>query len=1430
MSRHEFQNLIELQRHKQLLVQKQGEITSRLREEEAILTRAISLNDESRLAVEENKIQTKEATKEAMTNDNWIEVERLWNNVHTLTQAADEKEKDVTKAEACLTATRKESGAMSLSIEDQASSSSDPTSAQSGDNFSTPAPSQDHARSLSTTISHMPAGSLRTAAHLDSANHSAPTKFDATSTTQSSAEEADGFADSFRLRHQVFFAHLDYDHPELSIPEDYNTSVRRFLTFKVLQKSMSGFPERIKAIVNGDCRTMWMVMVDTFTNVSYAQWQLAHLQLLKEHMRAEDTYEEFQQRFDVALNQLLSTGYEFDEASIIQSHVAAISNNAGFTRDIDINALSLYSSYADLVVDLTHHAQEYRNSSRLRDMYKQERAPRRPSEPSTDARGRQEQGHVAKHIDGKGKRSPALSSPPPKTGPPKVGFVKDKLISMGMARIPAKDRVADKLDKPPMAPPGECSTDHNYGGCPFGSRCKYKHVVGKPDDTSVPSSYKCHRCGKSGHWWIFCPADLKAIGSANHAETHEDQAHCSMALQFDDQDDAADLSSAARMATVDSGADRHLFKKRGQFDSIANLSRPVRINLPSGGTAVYAYEGGTVAMQVTDTDECLHTLELKDALLVHDLSSTDVISANTLIPDQVNSISLHNDEMRLDLNTRLGRNSCTVLIPAVNNVYSLASPAAPSETFSSPRRLIPPLPGEQLDVANAYLHGDLPDDATRFTTPSIGDSGASTHYLSRDPYIGGQLPEHHLAHIGGQYDVIIHHDDSAEDESDSQTGTYSVTSQQESAPYDHMHSTFGKKFSSDVTGDGPDDQPSPSPLTMVAGRMSYRSSIPISHGPLGSSLPIKPASPVYLPHRTAIAQLLDHFGLPTPLKEILNIASELQLTQFDVQNLFLSHDSASHQGPDQPSTQALFDSMTSHKLNARNWETICTILDGPASPFTEYEAANLAGFYRQLALICHRNGITRHDIQMFTSMSLAHDLAKMRRIRSEIPPRLIPLVSATDFYGFGRREFKIISFSLLHLHDGYITVGNDFGTRFDASTNPTDLCAQLVATRTIFCWDQLNCDLWGSVDDTDSWGVYQVIAGNDTRAISSAPILPETVPIIAPNTATTSAPALSLSSHVTMALPTSSAKRKINQEDDDDSEDEDYNSDASTARERYWTGLANSSKFSPTAWQMCQCNTCDNCAERLYNHFFSARSCLNSVCTDRTCNHCTEAIRAADVAANAWVVPRALANQGANRLNPEYLAEYTKLTRLCYSYHIDPDSETELTKAYGYSIRHLQGGDEKLPPKASYPNRRAPRRMLPRRTIKQHSIAHGVCMLNRPEEFSDRTQYEDGINDDAIEAIDALNKSFPRIVKDWPNHNLFRSTAEDRYWALRRHDARKFLLTLEQATLLNNQCNPITRLPFHWWYQQSYQADLSAAIIRRNQSRTEYDDTNHHRI
>jgi hypothetical protein len=265
---------------------------------------------------------------------------------------------------------------------------------QMGNDYSTSAPSQDHARSLSTTISHMPTGSLRTELRLNSANHSAPTKFDVTSTIQSSIQEANGFADSFRLKYQIFFQHFDSDNPELSIPEDINTSVRRFLTFKVLQKSMSGHIERLKAVVNGDCRTIWMLIVDTFTNVSYAQGQVAHLLLFGEHMRLEDTYEEFQQRWDDKLNQLHSTGYEFDEASIIQSHVAAISNNVKFTRDIDVNSLPSYTSYADLVVDLTQHAQEYRNSRQLHDMYKQERSPHQPLEPLTHSRGRQEQGHV----------------------------------------------------------------------------------------------------------------------------------------------------------------------------------------------------------------------------------------------------------------------------------------------------------------------------------------------------------------------------------------------------------------------------------------------------------------------------------------------------------------------------------------------------------------------------------------------------------------------------------------------------------------------------------------------------------------------------------------------------------------------------------------------------------------------------------------------------------------------------------------------------------------------------------------------------------------------------------------------------------------------------------------------------------------------------
>jgi hypothetical protein len=161
-------------------------------------------------------------------------------------------------------------------------------------------------------------------------------------------------------------------------------------------------------------------------------------------------------------------------------------------------------------------------------------------------------------------------------------------------------------------------------------------------------------------------------------------------------------------------------------------------------------------------------------------------------------------------------------------------------------------------------------------------------------------------------------------------------------------------------------------------------------------------------------------------------------------------------------------------------------------------------------------------------MSLAGDLASMREIRAKIPPRLIQLVSATDFYGFGRREYKIICYSLLHLHDGHITVGNDFGARFeiDTSTNSAaDLCAHIVATRTIFYWDQLDLKNYNA-DDNDLWGVHHAAAWNSGKpshssppAISSAPILPADVPSITPTSTTADAP--SISSHMMMTLPTS---------------------------------------------------------------------------------------------------------------------------------------------------------------------------------------------------------------------------------------------------------------------------------------------------------------------
>ena len=1272
---------------------------------------------------------------------------------------------------------------MAISIEDSSSTFIQPPSVY--DTPATPAPSQDHARSLTTTTSHIPAGSLRNEPRTAASSDQPPTKFDPSTNNQNAIQEADGFASSSLGKAHLFFSHWDPVNPEQSTLEDFDTSVRRFLTFKILQKAMSNHPERLRTVIMGDCRTVWKLMVDIFSNVSYAQGQLAHQALIGEHMHPEESYTDFQPRFETKLNHLLSTGFEFDEASIIQSHVAAISTHPGFTRDIDTNKLSLYTSYADLVQDLNQHAQSYSNNKDLREMYKQERGGRHSEQfPPYDSRDqgqagehyhrRKEQGHTAKENGGRGTAPRTPSNPAPK-----IGFVKEQLNSMGKARIGAKDRLPDKLDKPPMAPAGDCSTDYNYGGCPFGLKCKYKHVVGKPNNTSVPLAYKCHRCGKQGHWWIFCPSDLKNIEVA-------DQATCSMARRFGhEQEDGPD--GGTRMAIVDSAADRHLFGFPGQFDSISSLSRPVCIDLPSSGS-IMSYQSGTVTMHMTDTDDCHHRIKLEEALLVPELASSDVVSVNQLIPSVVNSIALHNDEMRLDLNVGDDPKPATILIAAHDHTYSLISP---------------------VDQDSQYEIAKRSHDQSEVPQP--------------DP------PPNHSA--GSQPDSATHNP--------------------------HLNTTFGKGFSSDNEGDGPgaeeeqpaDDPvprftplPTPHPPMMTRGRLPYATSIP--------STPDVTLPTVYVPHRTVIGQVLDHCSLPSCLDAILTVADQSQLTKLDVQHLFLSEGCTTHQGESlRPSTLAIFNKMITLDISSRNWENICNILDGLATTYSNYDAQNLAGYYRSLATICHKKGVDRDDLQAFTEMSMAHDLHTMRSLRAELTPRLSLLVSATDFRGFDRREYKILCNTLINLYEGTIKIGNDAGACFDPGTASKDLCKHIVAARTIPCWEQ---DPRNGTEPHDPWGVTSFIGASTGLMMPGEPTV-DFVPGISVKCATTltehrnaieqltgmdqtpysveilpnAASAASIRSQMPFA-PTTDPIPIAPESDDDDSEYVSDGDDPDFCAASHVTGIANSTTWSPTAWRLCQCNTCDDCASRLFNHHFSGLSCLNSLCRDRTCAKCTSAIMSANAAADAWVVPMVLRGNGAARSNPEFLSQRTRLTDLCPTHFINPANETVVTTAYGYSIRHLQGGDEKKPVKRSHRIQHPIDRNdhnAPRIEIDEQSINHGVAMLKHPE------QYTDLENVPTIAAAkDALNKSFPLLAPAWPNHNLFRSTQEDRYWNGRRSRARKFLLTLEQANLLNDQCNPITRLPLREWRQYSYQADLSAAIVRRLQSWTPYNITDYQRI
>ena len=188
LSRPSFEGLLEQGQKKKGLVEEHRVVLSHLRLQEDDLSRTHLMSQDAWNNVHQAKEETKTATASASTDVQWDEVMKCWEKASELTLMAQEADKNVERVEVILAATRKKSGAMAISIEDSSSTFIQAPSVY--DTLATPAPSQDHARSLTTTTSHIPAGSLRNEPRTAASSDQPPTKFDPSTNNQNAIQEA----------------------------------------------------------------------------------------------------------------------------------------------------------------------------------------------------------------------------------------------------------------------------------------------------------------------------------------------------------------------------------------------------------------------------------------------------------------------------------------------------------------------------------------------------------------------------------------------------------------------------------------------------------------------------------------------------------------------------------------------------------------------------------------------------------------------------------------------------------------------------------------------------------------------------------------------------------------------------------------------------------------------------------------------------------------------------------------------------------------------------------------------------------------------------------------------------------------------------------------------------------------------------------------
>ena len=1396
-------------------------------------------------------------------DDGWHVLSAAWENIQSCQQQVNECTDHLTQADNSINSKSKELKSLNLIIE-QASASA--LSHHDSD-----------ATSTSLRERYTPHISSAVAPQSSSANDNAPNKFSTSIEGLTDAQEADRFANEFMARsNHIFFSHFNKAHPELSVEEDSKTSTDRHLTFKILQHALCKHSDRIKNVISGNCRALWVIITELYSNVSYAQEQVAFQDFVTTFMKQDESCPSFLRRFENNLNRLQSTGRDLDEPSIVRALISGLADRPDFTNNLDLDQMADNPDYSSVIAQLIRHDTKLLNDNKLRSMYRGDLNIQQRTLASDD---RGERGRPRR--EGKPHERSYVAPEKPtanRTAPQKPPALRQNIRRRSSRLfIPYKDRAADVLKQETPIGNGMCTTEHHNAACPFGSQCKWNHVK-KGDNRACPAKYLCHRCGKGGHWWIECPKDKQAaIDYAKFAGQDDsaiDDKDASCAMTFDDV-----KTMPSNASLMDTGSTHHAFKSRTSFSDIRPLRQPIRIFTPSADPLldddeIIATEYGEVTLRLKDTMNQPREIFLKNVLHVPNFDKTNVISVDRLLDDSNGSISIHQDKMKLKMTLP---EPFVISIDSLENLYFLYSETTNSDDFTSEA------------LANGS-HDDLPLDLPLLTESSDEDgppaaeessdnepsddedptctnrkdilarlekndpklyeqvdvTNAYFHVpINSPPFAKGfaEFPDH-----TSDPDTLL---DGSKDDPTS-TSIYSA----------RKPSLFGKGYSSDNEGDGPSwygqevvehvDRTPPSSNGSEAydyelhpDDSACRSTHPgLWRGFNAQQFPLHVSQDMPRP-MSFMRQLLScmDYALPDPVREIITVRDHADITAEDCVTIRLSRES----GSEQQNIANLVATMQAQRLSPENWNNVTNMLDGEPSNLSINDAINVAEYYRKLLSCVYQGWLTADDLSLFQAMANAADLTTYKFKRSQLRPEFHALLTATDYCNLRPCDIDVIVKSLQNLMITEPPMAAEFPRCYHRHYNPP--AHHLIFRQQIAAFGVIPI-LWiKQLSDVDQLPAHDMRDENpnDDPAPPDDPDANHRAP--------------DPSGPDGDALPSScGTDPNIVEAPNDDTgvpdKDKWHSSSKSPpgtsidehGHEYWWIPIADSTKYIPAPWKACWCNQCDYCASRLYNRCFGWRSCRNSICQTRECSTCIAAINYADNAACLWMYPLCLQLHPRETKNPGFLAAY-HLTSLVKS-TIEPittdewETEGQRIIEYGYNRDHHRGGDLGVTPIPLFIHseiRVSPTLMQRAHPLYLHNVDNphhrpkltkqlidiGVDLTKHPESWSSSpSQHEHG---DYRKAAEAIHLTSPRLADWYRNPPDMKVSPEDEYYSHRRHAACDFLLTIQQVDLLNAQCNRLTRIPWHHFNYLMFNADLKAALIRRMTWQKVYDMETYHR-